>query len=184
MLAANRLDKTNLTATQVVLFLAALFVVVDYVRRLNVYREAYFPLPVPSAWADALTERPAVASHPDKPRLSLIEELQFITRRGEVFIHFTCEPSVADQVSTELPRLRRSLADTGGGLEQEDGLDDRFVFETLWFGRNSFVLQDRSVQSNCWKDLCTGLACDETSRLGHEGRCIWFGTLILKCPSH
>ncbi|MGB1125770.1 MAG: hypothetical protein ACPG4Q_11235 [Phycisphaeraceae bacterium] len=149
MLAANRLDKTNLTATQVVLFLAALFVVVDYVRRLNVYREAYFPLPVPSAWADALTERPAVASHPDKPRRSLIEELQFITRRGEVFIHFTCDPSVADQVSTELPRLPGGLWPIRVvDLEQEDGLDDRFVFETLWFGRNSFVLQDgeRAIQ--------------------------------------
>lgn len=145
MLTANRLDKANLTATQVILLLAVLFVVVDYIRRLNIYREAYFPLPVPSAWADALSERAVVTKQPDKPRRSLEEELHFLTRRGEVFACFTDDASLAEGVSTMLPRL------PGGfwpllvlNLEEQSDLDDQFVFETLWFGRNSFVSQDES----------------------------------------
>ena len=54
---ADRLDKANLTVSEWVLALAAAFLVFDYVRRLNVYEEAYCPLPVPSGWADALTPR-------------------------------------------------------------------------------------------------------------------------------
>lgn len=143
MLTANRLDKANLNTTKVMLLLAVLFVVVDYVRRLNVYREAYFPLPIPSKWADALTQRPGIAVQPDKPRRSLLDELRFITRRGEVFAYFTDDADAAAQASTEMPRL------PGGkwpirvlGLNEDTDLDDRFVFETLWFGRNSFVVQD------------------------------------------
>ena len=143
MLAANRLDKANLTTSKVMIVLALLFVVVDYVRRLNVYREAYFPLPVPSAWADALTARPSVSEHPDKPRRSLQDELRFITRRGEVFLYFTDDVDSAEQAATPMPRL------PGGkwpmrvlDLKEQADLDDRFVFETLWFARNSFVAQD------------------------------------------
>lgn len=143
MLTANRLDKVNLLAVQVALLLAVLFVVVDYVRRLNVYREAYFPLPLPSSWVDSLSARPSVAVLPDKPRRSVQDELRFLTRRGEVFLYLTDDPDNARQAATTMPRL------PGGkwpmrvvDLQSETALDDRFVFETLWFGRNSFVLQD------------------------------------------
>lgn len=143
MLTANRLDKANLTTSKVMMVLALLFVVVDYVRRLNVYREAYFPLPIPSRWADALTARPSLLVYPDKPRRSVQEELRFLTRRGEVFLYFSDEVKDAEQAATPMPRL------PGGkwpihviDLENEADLDDRFVFETLWFGRNSFVTQD------------------------------------------
>lgn len=143
MLKANRLDKVNLTITQVVLLLAVLFVIVDYVRRLNVYHEAYFPLPLPSAWADAMTQRPAITRQTDKPRRSLREELHFITRRGEVFIHFTDNAAIAREVATELPRLPGGLWPIRVlNLHSETDIDNRSVFETLWFGRNSFVLQD------------------------------------------
>lgn len=143
MLTANRLDKANLTATKAMLFLALLFVVVDYVRRLNVYREAYFPLPIPSRWADALTTRPSVADHPDKPRRSMQDELRFITRRGEVFLYFTDDADAVKQAAMPMPRLPGGKWPIGVlDLNQQAGLDDRFVFETLWFTRNSFVVQD------------------------------------------
>ena len=145
MLKANRLDKANLTATQIFLALAVLFVLVDYVRRLNVYREAYFPLPIPSKWADALTPRPSVAEQPPKTRRTLQDELRFITRRGEMFLYLTDHMDAAEQAATPMPRL------PGGkwpvrvlDLNQQVELDDRFVFETLWFGRNSFVLRDEA----------------------------------------
>lgn len=145
MLSANRLDGANLTATQIFLALAALFVLVDYVRRLNVYREAYFPLPIPSKWADALTPRASVAEQPSEARRPLQEELRFITRRGEIFLYFTNNIDSAEQAATPMPRL------PGGkwpiavlDLHQHAELDDRFVFETLWFSRNSFVLRDEA----------------------------------------
>jgi len=145
MLAANRLDKLNLRAGFYILLLAGLFVAVDYVRRLNVYREAYFPLPVPSRWADALSERKVVAKQPDKPRRSLEEELQFMTRRGEVFFCMTANSELAEKVARKLPRL------PGGfwpidvlDLDAHHDFDDRFVFETLWFGRSSFVSRDEA----------------------------------------
>ncbi len=159
MLTANRLDKANLTATLVMLALAVLFVVVDYVRRLNVYREAYFPLPIPSKWADALTPRPSVVVQPDKPRRSVQDELRFITRRGEVFLYFSDDPDAADEAGAAMPRL------PGGqwpirvlDLKQASELDDRFVFETLWFGRNSFVLQDEVRALKMLESFVTWLA--------------------------
>jgi hypothetical protein len=145
MLAANRLDKANLNATLVALILAVVFVVFDYVRRLNVYREAYFPLPIPSRWADALAERPSIAERPDKPRRSLQDELRFISRRGEVFLFFTDDVGAADEAATPMPRLPIvkwpiQVLD----LRRDTGMDDRVVFETLWFARNSFVVQDEA----------------------------------------
>lgn len=143
MLTANRLDKAGLTTAKVLLLLAALFVVVDYVRRLNVYREAYFPLPIPSRWADALTERPGVSEHPDKPRRSMQDELRFITRRGEVFLYFTDDADAAAQAVEPMPRLPAGRWPiTVLNLKEQADLDDRFVFETLWFARNSFVVED------------------------------------------
>ena len=145
MLTANRLDKVNLTAVKVMFVLAVLLLVLDYVHRLNVYREAYFPLPIPSKWADALTPRPSVAEHADKPRRTLQDELRFISRRAEVFLLFTDDANAADQAARPMPRL------PGGkwpiqvlDLRADAGLDDRFVFETLWFARNSYVLQDEA----------------------------------------
>ncbi|MFK7790693.1 MAG: hypothetical protein AB8C95_14525 [Phycisphaeraceae bacterium] len=159
VLAANRMDKANLTTTKVMLALALLFVVFDYVRRLNSYREAYFPLPIPSKWADALTARPSVAVQADKPRRSLQDELRFITRRGEVFLYCSDDPSVVKQASTTLPRL------PGGqwpirvlDLKELPELDDRFVFETLWFGRHSFVLKDQERAQQLLESIVGWLA--------------------------
>ena len=176
MLAAHRLDKANLTTAKVLLVLALLFVVIDYVRRLNVYREAYFPLPVPSRWADALTARPSVAEHPGKPRRSVQDELRFVTRRGEVFLYFTDDVDAAEQAATPMPRL------PGGkwpirvlDLKQQAELDDRFVFETLWFGRNSFVLQDAERATQLLEGFVHWLALrrDRKARTRRTVHLVW-----------
>lgn len=164
-LAANRLDKANLTAAQVFLALAVLFVVVDYVRRLNVYREAYFPLPIPSKWADALTARSSITVYPESPRRSLQEELRFISRRGEVFLYFTDDRAEAGQVAKTMPRLPGGkwpihVVDLDAGGE----LDDRFVFETLWFGRNSFSLNDAACSLRLLEAFVEWLALRRASK--------------------
>lgn len=141
-LAADRLDKANLVVSRSVVLLALLFVGFDYVRRLNSYNESYFPLPLPSAWADELTPRTTVQTLADKPRRSLLGELKAISRRGEVFVLLTDDPELAQQAKTPMPRL------PGGfwpirvlDADAEPAMDDTFVFETLWFARHSFVVQ-------------------------------------------
>lgn len=142
-LTADRLDRANLTATRWVLGLAVLFVLVDYVKRLNSYRESYFPLPVPSAWADGLTPRPTVFTRPDKPRRSMRDELKTIARRGETFIYLSDDASTADRALTPMPRLPLGLWNVrvlDAGSDQK--FDADFVFESLWFARNCFVVKD------------------------------------------
>jgi len=183
MLSANRLDKTNLKATHLFLVLALLFVVVDYVRRLNVYREAYFPLPIPSKWADALTARPSVTVQPDKPRRSVLDELRFITRRGEVFLYFSDDRDAAKKAAAQMPRL------PGGkwpirvlDLEQASELDDRFVFETLWFGRNSFVLQDDERAARLLESFVAWLAMRRDAKAHTQRRVYLVWDLSVEVP--
>lgn len=140
---ADRLDKANLTASEWVLGLAVVFVVFDYVRRLNVYDEAYCPLPVPSGWADAVTPRQAVATLPREPRRPLLGQLQHISRRGEVFVLFTIDPDLASKACEPMPRLPGGLLPVSVlDVRDDEKFDDGFVFETLWFGRHSFVVAE------------------------------------------
>jgi len=142
-LTADRIDRFNLTMARLLLAASLLFVVVDYFRRLNVENEVYFPLPIPSAWANALTQRPSLATRSDKPRRTMHEELEFISRRGEVFAYFTDDEAAASKATTLMPRLPGGkwpiqVINPAGNSR----LDDEFIFETLWFGRNSFVIDD------------------------------------------
>lgn len=140
--AADRLDAANLALIRLMLVLAVVFVAVDYFRRLNVYEEAYAPLPVPSAWADAMAPRETVSVRPASPRRSLVDELRVIARRGEVFVFMTDDPQAAREAAVPMPRL------PGGGrpidtlaVVDDPLMDDAFVFETLWYGRNAFVVE-------------------------------------------
>lgn len=140
-LTADRLDKANLSISRVAVLLAVLFITFDYVRRLNRYEEVYFPLPLPSGWSDALSSRPAELTLPAKPRRSLMDELRVITRRGEVFVYYTDNAESARNATVSLPRLPAGCWPIH--VLRADGdpkLDDTFVFETLWFGRHSFVV--------------------------------------------
>jgi len=138
---ANRLNRANLSISKWSIIAALGFLVFDYVRRLNIYRESYFPLPLPSAWPNALTPPQPVMTLPKKPRRSLQRELHTITRRGDVFVYVTDDAQAAKQAAGPMPRLPlglwpRQVLPVAGDAR----LTDDFVFETLWFGRNSFVV--------------------------------------------
>ncbi|MDG2219733.1 MAG: hypothetical protein P8L85_00010 [Rubripirellula sp.] len=141
-LAANRFDAANLMVIRVMLCLAVVLVVVDYLGRANCYELAYFPLPLPSSWVDAMTPRDAVAFRSCSPRRSLLEELDIFTRRGESFVYVT-EDAVS---AAEAARTHARLPLGGWPVEVlnvanfDSKVNDEFVFETLWFGRNSFVV--------------------------------------------
>lgn len=175
MLLANRLDAWNLWLIQLMLAFAAGLVVFDYVRRLNVDREVYLPLPVPSRLADALTPRDPIARS-DEAQRSLIEELKMITRRGESFLLLTADHDTAEaalQPLATLPggqRLRQATAVT-----DDAQLNDPFVFETLWFGRGSFVASNPARIDRLYPTVLSKLAerRDTRARVRQTVHVIW-----------
>ncbi len=141
-LAADRLDAANLTIARLLLGVAFVIVGMDYLRRANIYDQAYFPLPLPSSWVNAFTPPAPVRTWPQRPRRKLHKELQVLIKRGDSFLYLTDDANHAARVPARayrLPLWRRRVDILA--VNGEDGaLDDDFVFETLWYGRNSFVV--------------------------------------------
>ncbi|MBI1337219.1 MAG: hypothetical protein GC164_09690 [Phycisphaera sp.] len=163
---ADHLDSANLSIARTMVLLAIGVVVFDYMRRLNARDEAYFPLPVPSAWADALTPRPNVVTLTQNDRKrSWRDELNWIARRGEVFLLLTDDKASASQVVGEMPRLP-------GGLWpvrvlcvcDHELMDDGFVFEALWFGRGCFVVDTPERAEQLFHHTLNRLADRKRSR--------------------
>ena len=147
---ANRLDMLNLMTVRLFVLGALLLVVVDYFRRFNVYSEAYLPLPLPSEWMTAISPLPPVQVRPVPSRRSIKEELEWVTRRGDCFVYMAREVASADAVPSSLPRFVRKsfpvevIRVRGNSAE----IADEFVFEAVWYGRASFVVDspDRALQ--------------------------------------
>ena len=139
---ANRLDGLNLKLIRLLIWVGLGFVIVDYLRRVNSYAEAYLPLPLPRAWLEALAPLPPVRVRPTPGRRSVPEELAWLVRRGESFVYFTDDAAAAERVPAVLHRLPRrglpvDVIRVGTG---DEDVDDEFIFETLWYGRSSFVI--------------------------------------------
>lgn len=151
---ANRLDAMNLSLIRLVLLTGLVVVVVDYLRRINVYREAYLPLPLPGSWLNSFVPVPPVFRRPSPARRSVPEELSWLTQRGEVFVYMTDNRESAEAVPSLLPRIgRRFLPVEVIRAGKDDALvTEEFVFETLWYGRGSFVVDtfERSEQLLGW----------------------------------
>jgi len=141
-LAADRLDLANLRIIPILLLIGLVILVYDYLRRANMYDRAYFPLPLPSRWLDSVTPPQPVAFKPQSPRRTLLEELRVIGRRGESFVLVTDDERTAAQATTNVCRLPLDLwpVEVLDVAEFNGKMDDDFVFETLWYGRNCFVV--------------------------------------------
>lgn len=139
---ANRLDSLNLSAIRIMILIALIFIIIDYLRRANVYREAYFPLPLPSSWLIAFTPVPTIHEQAPKARRSVREELEWFTKRGDTFLYLTDEPAKAAQLPDSMSKLGRKGKMTELLRVENDGeeLKNEFVFEALWFGQASFVV--------------------------------------------
>lgn len=139
---ADRLDTANLKLTRLVLMLALLFVIYDYLWRANRYGEAFLPLPVPSPWVTAFSPLAPLVEQPAPSRRTLLEELAWLTKRGEVFIYLTDDPFAAEKLPTQLPRLgKRGWPMEVIHVKAGDSLiSDEFIFEALWYGRASFAV--------------------------------------------
>lgn len=139
---ADRLDAANLKLIRLLILLAVLFVVLDYLRRANRYAEAYLPLPLPSAWLNGISPMPPISLRPTPARRTLPEELAWLIRRGDAFVYLTNDPWAADKIPSTLPRLGKRAwpTDVLRVRSGTDEMSDDFIFETLWYGRSSFVV--------------------------------------------
>jgi hypothetical protein len=134
---ANRLDGANLQVIRLLLLVTLILLIIDYLKRANVYEEAYCPLPLPSAWLNSLTPAPPLLVR-EKPRRDMAGELAWLSKRGDTFICLTGDAAVAGAVPKSLPKLRGM--DPVDVLKVTDDISDDFVFESLWYGRSSFVV--------------------------------------------
>jgi hypothetical protein len=135
---AHRLDRWNLAMTRFLILAAVLLLAVDYLRRANNYARASFPLRLPSAWLNSFTPMPPLVIRPQPPRRTIPAELEWLARRGDSFVYLTDNPADAAAALARLeslPKRRRPQV-----LRVADGISDEFVFESLWFGRGSFVV--------------------------------------------
>lgn len=138
MAMANRLDAANLQVTRLLILLTLILLIVDYLRRANVYEEAYFPLPLPSSWLNSLTPIPALRVRPKPARRDLPAELAWLTKRGDAFVCLT-NPTVAESLPDTLPKFGKGIKPVEI-LRVSDDISDDFVFEALWYGRSSFIV--------------------------------------------
>lgn len=141
---ANKLDRWNLNLSLALVVIGILMLALDYLRRANLYQEASLPLPLPSGLRNAVTPLPALVERPPSPRRSLPEELLWLMRRGESFVVFTEGRLSGDEVMAELEPLAAKSRHADLIRPAADGPDicDEFIFEALWHGRASFVVDD------------------------------------------
>ena len=142
---ANRLDGLNLKLTRLLVLLGVGVVVADYLRRANCYEDAYLPLPLPSRWVNGMAPMPATRSLPQTPRREMSEELAWLVRKGETFVYLTDDARDADEIPERLCRLSLLQLRPVDVIHVTDDkpVDSDFVFETLWYGRSSFVVESK-----------------------------------------
>lgn len=142
---ANKLDLWNLNLSKILLWIAVAIVLADYLRRANLYREASRPLPLPSAWLNAFNPLPVLRERPQDTRRPMPGELKWLTLRGDSFIYFTEQPDKARMMSESLTGLKRwpyrlDLLQ----VSADSSLSDEFIFEALWYGRSSFIVDSHA----------------------------------------
>lgn len=136
---ANRLDKLNINTSWIAILLGFIILIVDYLSRANSYARAFLPLPLPALLINSFTPFPTVAHRPNPPRRTLPEELAWLAKRGDVFVCFTND---ASDLPKSLPRIGKKLAPIDLLHVDSDRVSDEFIFESLWYGRSCFVVDD------------------------------------------
>jgi len=141
LVMANRLDLLNLKLTLILLVVGVGVFLFDYLRRANIDGRASRPLPLPSSLLNALTPIAPLVISKKRCRKSARGELARLVKRGDSFIYLTDDSAR----TTKLPKLMRRLPFVGGKEElitASAEVDEGFIFETVWYGRSSFVSAD------------------------------------------
>ncbi len=133
---ANRLDALNLKIIYFLVFFGILMVVIDYLKRANIYSKASLPIPLPSNWLNSLTPLPPVVERNGSVGLSNL------AKRGDSFVYLTDSKEAADKIPDHYTRisLKQRRVDVLRANAEQGSLDDDFIFETVWYGRSSFVV--------------------------------------------
>lgn len=142
--AAHRVDRLSLSWARLLLLAGIAITGIDWLRRANDYEQAYLPLPLPSRLVDAVRPLPAIVFRPRPPRRPIAEELAWLLRRGDSFVYLAASPGAANDVVKKLAGFENrrrpvQVLRVGAGGEE---CSDRFIFEALWYGRCSFVVDD------------------------------------------
>jgi len=141
LVMANRLDLLNLKLTLILLVVGVGVFLFDHLRRANIYGKASRPLPLPSFLLNALTPMAPLVISKKRCRKSARGELARLVKRGDSFIYLTDDPAR----TAKLPKSMRRLPFLGGKEElitASAEIDEGFIFETVWYGRSSFVSAD------------------------------------------
>jgi len=167
---AHRVDRWNRSWGWLLVLGSCGVVVTDWLRRANSYEEAYLPLPLPSRLVNAVRPLPAIVMRPKPPRRTVTEELAWMLRRGDSFLYLAADPAAADAAIAALApferaRHPRQVLRLGAAGEP---CSDRFVFESLWYGRCSFVSDDPAAADRMTRKFC--LFLDERQATGAHTR--------------
>jgi len=138
---SQKLDLWNLNFTFYLMILAAVVLMLDYLRRANIYQEAMRPVPLPSSWLQAFTPLPVIFNQPDKARRDITSQLAWFTRRGDQWIYFTDRQDKTEDIRSSLAILKRwpYRLDL---IEVDERITNELVMESAWYGRASFICDD------------------------------------------
>ena len=121
---------------------------VDYLGRANVYADAIMPLPLPSAWPNAITAMPPVVVRSAPARRDMPGELAWLAKRGDCFVYLTDDAMAVAAVPASLPRVGKAWRPVDVLRVDGERISDDFLFEALWYGRSCFVVDspERAVR--------------------------------------
>ncbi len=153
---AHRVDRWNLWWSRFLLVAAIAVLGYDWLRAANDYARAYWPLPVSSAVVDAMRPLPSLFVRPQPPRRSMPEELAWLLQRGDAFVYLASTPAAGDRAAAALATFEQrrhpvQVLRVGIGGEQ---CSNRFIFEAVWFGRCSFLIDDPARAERLVKEFC------------------------------
>ena len=146
MVRANQIDIWNLKMGKILIGIGIFVLLLDYLRRANIYGKSSMALGLPSSWLNAVNPIPTVVTRPQRSRKPALYELAQLAKRGDSFIYLTNSAAAADSIPPSMPKS------IFGRLEEvirvTEDIDDDFVFEAAWYGRGSFVVdsEDRAQQ--------------------------------------
>ena len=160
VITARRIDRWSRRSAWALTLLALLLLFHDYLRRANRYAEASLPLPLPSSWLNAVTPVPPALDRPDPPRRPVPGELSWLARRGDAFIYLTESPQAADAAMQVLRPLsaRRGRPEVIRVTDHDTEINEDFIFDAVWFGRASFIIDSAARAERLTERFVTLLA--------------------------
>lgn len=137
---ADKLDALNLNILRWFMLISLIYLLLDYLRRGNVYEEAYCPLPLPSHFFKSVSKFQPVMELPPVRRRKMIEELEFFTHRNEPFIYLGNDKDTLESLPEKGYRFLKKCCPVDYLPVEINGkkIDPDFIFESLWYNRSSF----------------------------------------------